>query len=211
MFPIIESRPDGSRGFAPEDFEERFLEICAEHRRDGRALVFALIVHDFEQPQVYQLLQDEAYWRALDTISGHRITVFAFHAPAVPEQESNLSFWRDSPEDPSTRIRSIVHRYFDLGSRLDLPSLLFFQANEDGVSDASVLHIRSKRTEEAFLEIREVLERVSSALSQVEDRYRENDQEMFNLVRVALNNLGVDRVAKRATRLLPKLLRAING
>lgn len=211
MFPIIETLPDGNRGFSPQDFEERFLDICAGHRRDDRALVFALILHDFEQPQVQQLLQDEAYWRALDTISGDRITVFAFHAPAVPEQEDHLSFWRNPPEDPNTRIRSIVHRYFDFGSRLDLPSLLFFQANEHGVSDASVVRIRSMRSEEAFLEIREVLERVTSALSQVEDRYRENDQEMFNLVRVALSNLGVDRVAKRATQLLPKLLRAING
>lgn len=211
MFPIIESVPDGRRGFSLEDFEERFLDICAEHRRDGRALVFGLILHDFEQSQVYQLLQDEAYWRALDTISGDRITVFAFHAPVAPEQDDHLSFWRNSRADPSTQIRSIVHRYFDLGPRLDLPSLPFFQANEDGVGDATIVGIRSMLTEEAFLEIREVLERVTSALSQVEDRYRENDQEMFNLIRVALDNLGVERVAKRTTQLLPRLLRASNG
>lgn len=211
MYPIIESGPVHGRGMAPQDFEERFLEVCAQHRAEGRALVFALILCDFEQPQVLHVLQDDAYWQSLDTVSGNRISVFAFHAPTRPGDDSPMSFWLESGRNPGERARSLVHRYFDLGPSLRLPSVIFFQASERGVSDAVVVPIRSERTEDAFLEIKDAIAAASTSLSQVEDQYRGNSAEMFGLVRGALQNRGAMRGLKRATRYLPNVLRALAG
>lgn len=72
------------------------------------------------------------------------------------------------------------------------------------------MSIRAERTEEAFLGIRNTIENVSQALSRVEDEYCQNDSEMFNLVDTALTNLGVTRSAKKATDLLPALLKAVS-
>ncbi len=60
-----------------EEFWDRFLEICEEHRATGRALAFAFILYDFPHPQIIKMLRDTDYWRALDRLSGKHLTVFS--------------------------------------------------------------------------------------------------------------------------------------
>ena len=50
-------------------FSQSIIDICEQHRKEKRALAFAFILYDFENPQIFKILDDRNYWNALNTIS----------------------------------------------------------------------------------------------------------------------------------------------
>src|SRR5580704_1457649 len=77
----------------PQDFksfESKMLEICNEHRKEDRALAFAFILYDFENPHLRKILEDRYYWEALNIISGKYLTVFSIHCKREEQIEREL-------------------------------------------------------------------------------------------------------------------------
>ncbi len=175
MITIYQEKPDGRAGYSFDQFQQRFLEICAEHHEEGRALAFAFLMYDFRTPEIVKMLRDQDYWRALDEISGQRLTVFSFHV-REPQDADELEVKWMSPVaiggDPGKKTQLVLRSYFELSERLTLPAMLFFQTSPDSVIDYRLVRIAARRVEDAFNEIREVLEVAAEA---VEKRAEKGD------------------------------------
>ena len=52
MFDVWESRDDGRKGLTYVKFATDFEKICEAHRASGRALAFAIILYELENPNV---------------------------------------------------------------------------------------------------------------------------------------------------------------
>ena len=64
-------------------FKDKMIEICNSHREKNKALAFAFILYDFENPQISKVLNDEEYWLALNKISGEYLSVFSINYKAM--------------------------------------------------------------------------------------------------------------------------------
>ena len=160
MIPIFEETAEGRLGYSFEEFKRAFLDICEQHRSEGRALAFAFILYDFTQPEVGKMLRDRDYWRALHEISGHYLTVFSFHVQEPREaydREWRLMVGVGPVNDPGMKTQLILKSYFELEERLELPAVLFFQTDEAGIAGYYLVRLSVRGVEEAFNEIRDLL------------------------------------------------------
>ena len=71
-----------------ESLERYILEKCSEHKAEKRAFAFALIVYDFNDPQITKILEDDSYFNALDYTSGKFLTVFYVHSEYIQYQSA---------------------------------------------------------------------------------------------------------------------------
>jgi hypothetical protein len=60
-------------------FSQSIIDVCEKHRNDKRALAFAFILYDFENPQIFKILNDRNYWNALHIISGKYLSIYYIH------------------------------------------------------------------------------------------------------------------------------------
>src|ERR1043166_45904 len=174
MWHITEHAADGRRALSPAAFESQFLAVCAGHRAQGRALAFAFILFDSRHPHLRKALEDDAYWEALDELSGRYLTVFSF-----------LAYLRNrSPDAPLHGVRAMVSiprltsetpidllaTYFPGLSREQLPCILFFQVSNDAVIDSCAVSLGpSTDPAAAYNEIADVLQTAIKSIGRVED------------------------------------------
>ena len=96
VYNILENEPGGSSPIIEfEQFKERFFKICEEHRSTGRALAFAFILFGEQHAEMYNMLENQNYWQALNTLSGRWLTVFTFRVSPKkrPSPLANVSHW----------------------------------------------------------------------------------------------------------------------
>jgi hypothetical protein len=178
VIAIAEQTQQGVTSYTPSMFETRFVEICEEHRAQGRALLFAFLVYDFKHPQIVKVLRDRDYWDSFDYISGSLISVFAFHAPRAKfDSEVN----RELPSQ-SAGVTATVHKYFGVQGPIPMPSLLFFQVAEGHVIGSVFAKLKESTIEDACNEIRKILTDVTDVLGKVTPENYGNAQEILNLV-----------------------------
>jgi len=182
MVPIVERLPAGGRGYTVHDFRQRFQDICQEHLREARALVFAFVLYDAEHPEIRKVLSDHDYWNALDALSGDVLSVFCFHVRGSQSKPSNERGIHSVDAPSGDDQRQILTTYFKLNNPA-LPSVLFFQPREDGSFDHYLVTLKEETTEKAFIEIRTLLRLAIRSLSEVQPENRSNHTELFNLVR----------------------------
>ena len=147
MIPIYQHDDKGKIGYSFDSFQQKFIKICEEHKKQRRALAFAFILYDFTQPQIRKVLDDRDYWRALDKVSGKTLTIFSFHSPPwIIEGKYGL----DSNEDPTTQTNLIIGRYFGIDGVISFPSLLFFQVESGEVIDHLFVRVHEQEVEKVF-------------------------------------------------------------
>jgi hypothetical protein len=196
VWAVVENAGADMRGIEPSEFQSRFLKICQEHRRDGRAYAFAFLLLDERHPHVVKVLTDGVYWEALDELAGDRLTVFSFfvpravidgreHGPAVTPAGRGKSRGKNSLK--------MISQLLELDKTLALPAILFFQVAEGKVIDLHHAEISDDDVESAFNDIRVMFDAVTTATARVLPENRANDRELFNLVK--------DEVAKRSRSL----------
>jgi hypothetical protein len=186
MVPIFEETPDGAAGYNFPEFQQRFLEICAEHRTSGRALAFAFLLFDVDSPEIIKMLRDPDYWRALDQISGSYLSVFTLitHQPQSSHQHEVRSLAGVGPvQDPGAKLQLILNSYFGLNEALRLPAVLLFQTEQQAVSGYCLAQLHANGIEPVFDEIRALLRDVAEALGTSISRGSVDSGELFKAIK----------------------------
>lgn len=203
MIPIYQHDNKGKIGYSFDSFQQQFINICEEHKKQKRALAFAFILYDFTQPQIRKVLNDRDYWRALDKISGKTLTVFSFHSPPwIIEKKSDI----DSNEDPETQTNLIIEKYFDIDGEISFPSLLFFQVESGEIIDHLFIRVREQEVEKVFFEIINEIKNVTKVLSNVSIENYDNSLEIFNLIRGSLNDRKTNYYISKVLKKTPSVI-----
>src|SRR5690606_4642301 len=134
------------------------------HQNEDRALAFAFILYDFENPQISKILDDRHYWLSLNGISGRYLTVFSFHyKPKIRKKkhpfsnsENRFDYLKDiaNTPDPSSDNNQLIAKYFGNLSNLKYPSVLFFQVHNGSVIDSELIQLDQSHIEDSFSELK---------------------------------------------------------
>jgi len=153
MYSIFLNSEDEGLDF--NSFREKLIEICNSHRDANKALAFAFILYDFEDPQIHKVLNDKQYWLALNKISGEYLSVFSVNYKEEGMKKTAFLTSFNYDDNPSTASNKLIEDYFGKGIEVNYPAILFFQVNEEKVIDALLVELREERIEEAFLELKQ--------------------------------------------------------
>jgi len=173
-----------------ESFEQNMIQICEEHKKEKRALAFAFLIYDFTNANLRKVLNDEEYWMALNQISGENLTVFSLNYK--PKREDLLGGEKSyygfqyltsiqTTRNLTTESNKIADKYFE-GTNITFPSLLFFQVNENLITDSLLIKLKEKNIEDSFNEIKDYIKAAVDSLGKVEEENKGNFKEMFDLI-----------------------------
>lgn len=187
-----------------QSLEKYILEKCSEHKAEKSAFAFALIVYDFNDPHISKILDDEKYFNALDHTSGKFLTVFYIHSEYIRYQSDKAK------ESRTMRIELSVEKVNRpahvspkfLGEKLinndslPSPSVIFFNTSDYVITDYTIARLRENEIEKGFNELLEVVQRAVNSLSKVKDENRDNENEIFNLLKQSVDGSEFWKSAK---------------
>ena len=187
MFTVYLNSED--EGHSIESFEEKMIHICEEHKKKKRALAFAFIIYDFTNANLCKVIDDRQYWLALNQISGENLTVFSLNYQPKenpyrgnkPPRGFEYLTSIETSGNLTTDSKRIADKYFE-GTNITFPSLLFFQVNENSITDSLLIKLKQKNIEDSFNEIKGYIESAVQSLSKVEEENKQNFKEMFDLI-----------------------------
>lgn len=185
-----------------KSFREKLVETCNSHREKNKALAFAFILYDFEDPQIYKVLNDEEYWLALNKMSGEYLSIFSINYKPEDEGMEKTAFLTSFSYDdnPSIATNKLIEDYFGEGLKVTYPAILFFQVNEAEVIDSLLIELSEERIEETFLELKEHIKATVDVLKKINRENRRNFKEIFNLIEMKLVANKNAKIIKRATK-----------
>lgn len=195
-----------------DEFRNNILELCNKHRDENRALCFCFLFHDYSNPQIFKILADDDYWNALHEISGHFLSIFYI---AINEEtfgqdldehdgtEKRGLFGLKTEKDFAEVVKPMLKKYFDIEEPIHLPSLIFFQADGQGVTDYFAIELNEQRVEESFLELRDYISNSVNTLKGVQPINYGNTEAIFNLLRETVTGRNLKRRVFKATQSFP--------
>ena len=80
MVPLKIFKDGRIHELSADAFGRSIIDLCEKHRKEKRALAFAFVLYDFENPQILKILNDEIYWNALNSISGQYLSIYYIHS-----------------------------------------------------------------------------------------------------------------------------------
>lgn len=170
-----------------KEFEARFISICQKHRNEDRAMFFAFLLYGIEHPFIVRMLQDNANWNALDRISGDTLTIFAFKKMERPKPHRSgggtryMQLILDAGNLPEKDPYAMLKKHFAI-SEADFPGIMFFQVHEENVIGSFYVPIRTRKTEDCYNEVVEIVSLTKDSVSAVLEENKSNSREIFNLV-----------------------------
>jgi len=187
-----------------DSFRRKMVEICNTHREENKALAFAFILYDFENPQISKILRDSDYWLALNKISGDYLTVFSIHYK--PEDEGiektaaleSYSF----KDNPATATNKLIADYFGNDIKVIYPAILFFQVNQEMVIDSLLVELKEEKIEEAYIELKDNIKICVEELKKVHRENSHNFSEIFDLMERRLNSYENSKKIKRVKKVV---------
>ena len=191
-----------NKGLNFDSLKEKMIEICNSHRDNNKALAFAFILYDFENPQIHKVLNDSDYWIALNKISGEYLSVFSINYK--PEDNETTLFLTsfDYNDNPSEATNKLIETYFGEEVEVSYPAILFFQVNNESVIDSLLIELKEEKIEDAFIELKQNIEASVNALKKIHKENSRNFEEIFDLVEQKVkankNAKEIKRVAKTA-------------
>jgi hypothetical protein len=204
MFPITLHENGSRKGMSLSGFVENLARICRVHRREGRALAFVFLLFDRKHAQVHRVLDENHFYRALNEISGHWLTVFFIQTPRTVRRGEK----REDPVDHDGREAiAKIQRSLDVKWDTSKPAMLFFQVEGDSLSEGHLVSFTDDSFDETFRVMRELLELAARSLANVRPEHALNSPEIFSLVRDALQ----DRAFKERARYTYKAIKEIKG
>lgn len=220
MFTVYFNSED--EGHSLKSFEERMTEICDEHKHRKTALAFAFVIYDFNNPSMRKVLNDRDYWLALNKISGKFLTVFSlnYKEEQKKRKRSNPKFDGmqyltsiNTSEELTSATNRLITKYFGKAN-FSFPSVLFFQVNENEITDSLIVQLEEETVEQSFLELKNYIGTAVEALKLIKDENRGNYDVIFDRlaenVAAKKSNLKVKRVQKKFGSIVG-LLAAIKG
>jgi hypothetical protein len=208
MYTVILDTENKRLGY--EMFEKEFINICNRHREENRALVFAFILYNFENPQLNKVLSDSDYWLSLNQISGNYLTVFSLHYKSDTIKEMMMQkmnhnankemFEASGNFNPTLDTNNLIRKYFGDDFKIKYPSVLFFQTDNTGVADSRIIQLDEQNIENAFLELKLYIQTAATALENVNRENKNNRAELFDLVEMNVKSLRSGIVTKRGIK-----------
>lgn len=198
-----------------ESFYERFIEICKEHKNEGRALAFAFILYDFRNPQIAKVLRDEDYWFSLHAISGEYLTVFSLNYNPGKENiqkiirermngshtTKGLTAANINPFSLEENSNSLITKYFG-DIKVKFPSVLFFQIDNETVIDYTLIELDEKEIQQAFKELQNYIISAVDALKYITKENRNNHQQIFTNLE---SNVKGERTRVKTVKIFKKV------
>lgn len=174
----------GGGGHSYNDFSEHFIKICEEYKKTGRTLIFAFICCDFETAEVNRMLHDSQYWNALHHLSGDLVTIFSILSPGIKVgYYTNVAVTQHKAQgyseyrEFSSASMDIVKKYFpEIAEYIQFPCVIFFQVNENETADHIVVGFETKKMDDLYHELRDVLQDVCDAI-----RFTHENRQNFSL------------------------------
>ncbi len=193
MHQIIYPNLEGGNSKSLENY---ILEVCNQHKEENRALAFAFIISDLDDPQITKILRDNDYLQALHKISGNFLTIFYLNDNYVNKtiqkaEVSNIMYIEfgvqriDAPNNysPKYLAKNLLNK-----ENLPSPSILFFQVKDNNIIDYTFAQIRKEKIEEAFNEIKGIIKTAIDSLKDVKSENRHNSVELFNLIKGSIES-----------------------
>lgn len=207
MVPIV---TNGKQYFDEESFKKSIMETCENHKKEGRALAFAFIVYDFENHTIPEILKNKDYWSSLDKISGRRLSVFYINSQDEYYNQRQEEIYQEAQKRMSWNAQKGVMSYlvpitrkptptdnaihylrkeFEIEENINTPFVIFFQLNNDNnISDSFIVGLKKEKLEDAFLELREHIQKAVNSLDKVLPENYGNHQEIFNLIKAEVES-----------------------
>ena len=188
MYPIFLNSPNESYNFT--SFKDKMIDICNEHIQNDRALCFCMIVYDETNVGFVKMLRDDDCWTSLNKISGNYLTVFSVfkhsrtnRTKSKPKLRAKMSFkaiTKINVNDLHEGNDTILSSYFNEVSEINYPSLLFFQVDNEGVSDTWVLELDEKNDYDTYDEVQKIFKCAIQGLKRIDRENKENRQSVFD-------------------------------
>jgi len=160
MYTIYQNSNDCGHGFG--SFKKEMINICNQQRDSKKAFAFAFILYDFENPQLWKILNDNEYWQALNKISGKYLTVFSInYKPKRKKRKQAITpmlFAIPIDYSPAEGSNKLTRKYFGDIS-VNYPAILFFQVNKNSVVDSILIELKEEEIEKSYLEIKEYIKK----------------------------------------------------
>lgn len=202
------------RELSSKQLQEKILFICEKHQDEGRAMAFAFILFDFDNPQISSVLSNFKYWKALDKISGQYLSVFHLHtadkffADDLRRFDGNVTKeLHNTGISPSDLAK--LKFFIEPSEDIILPSILFFQTNGKTVIDYFMVELKEETIEKSFLEIKDYIKSAVDSISLVTDENRMNRQPIFDLIESNVKSAQMKKKFNRKLQSFP--LRIILG
>jgi hypothetical protein len=183
-------------------------KICDEHRLTNRALAFGLLLFNLKNPQIYKILNDKAYWTALDVTCGRYLSLF------YVKQEDNY-FGQDLIESDGIGRRGlhelkagqhlvpIIKNHLNLDERISYPAVLFFQVHEGQMTDYFLVSLDERNVEDSFCELQTYIQKAVNELEEVKKENFGNSREIFALLKSGVKHERLKRKIFRSTQKFP--------
>ena len=196
-------------------FSKGIIDLCETHRKENRALAFAFLIYDFENPQIFKMLEDVNYWNALNTISGKYLSVYYIHSRENTFGE-DLSIHnghehrRLYPIDDIIQLSAVMpmlKNYLALDEDVKLPAILFFQVEGKLISDYFLIELFEEKIEESFLELKDYIFSAVNQLKMIDPDNYGNFQPIFESLKQRVKSTKFRKVLFRNVQKFPvKLL-----
>lgn len=197
-------------GIEFKDFEDRMIRICNEHKEQNRALAFAFILYDFNNPNIRKILEDDVYWMDLHTTSGKYLTIFSLHYKNKQFKFKDFMTRVDTDGMLNINTNLLIERYFGKDMDVTYPSLLFFQVDKSTIIDSLIISLTEKDLENSFNELKEYVNTSITALKKITPENKINYQEIFDRLEEQLSRINtkknIRRVKDKATPVISLLV-----
>lgn len=207
MYTIYQNSKQEDHNF--DSFREEMMKICSRQKEEQRALAFAFILYDFENPHLWKVLNDNQYWLALNEISGEYLTVFSLNYKEKKEIKKKFDIrsrvaYRLSTvtttSNPSIAIEELVYKYFGENISVSYPAILFFQVDNEVVIDSLLIELKEELIEPAFNELKEYFKISVEALKQIKPENRNNSKVVFDRLERKVKSTSQIKKIKRAIK-----------
>ncbi|MEN0054483.1 MAG: hypothetical protein AAGC65_12490 [Mucilaginibacter sp.] len=198
MYTIFLNSED--QGHNLETFNERFIEICNEHKANSRALAFAFILYDFMNEGLHSVLNKPEYWLSLNATSGKYLTVFSLNY--MPALTNGFLTSVTSEINPSIDSNILIERYFGRDVTVKYPAVMFFQIQNDQVLDYELIELSEERIEESFGELKIYITKTVEVLKGISPQYVANNKEIFDLVKAEVKGIRRMTIIKKGIKTL---------
>ena len=161
--------------------------------------IFGFILYTEQHPFIAKVLQDSAYWNALDNISGPNWPIFAVRPLekgyySCPRSRGNeMQMMIHTWNEPQTNL-PILHD-FGLESSNELPCFVAFMWDNHNKLKRISIPIRGNNTESVYNSIEEIVRVVAETEKKVLPEYKHN-VELFDIVSKNLEALKCKHTLK---------------
>ena len=183
-------------------FSKGIIALCETHRKQNRALAFAFLIYDFENPQIFKILEDVNYWNALNTISGKYLSVYYIHSREntfgedLSVHNGHEHRWLYPIDDRMqlSTVMPMLKNYLALDEDVKLPAILFFQVEGKLISDYFLIELFEDKMEESFLELKDYLSSAVNRLKMIAPENYGNLQPIFDSLRQGVKSFKFRKV-----------------